>query len=72
MATHASESKFDQHCLLTTSTGADIAANEVTNEGGSSTLISTRSFDDVKLTLTCRGSAWLFTQGSTESPVRKG
>jgi hypothetical protein len=70
MASRASESKFDQHRSLTTS--ADIAASEVTDEGGPSTIISTCSFDNVELTIACRGSARLFTQGSTESPFRKG
>jgi hypothetical protein len=35
MATHASESKFDQSRLLMASD--DVAASEVTNEGGPST-----------------------------------
>jgi hypothetical protein len=49
MATHASQSKFDQHHLLTP--GADSAASEVTTEESLSTFISIHEFDNLILTI---------------------
>jgi hypothetical protein len=49
MATRASQSKFDQHRLLTP--GADGAASEVATEESLSTFISIHSFDKLILTI---------------------